>query len=279
MTGLRIAIIVVGLVVISPIIALNVWGMNMSLWANEVTAQNDAELSGEMPLPEVRPMPTSPLTWFKGRIDLRDTFSTDTLTNERYIVFEEVIEPEELLTTAEAMPNEDFVDLYAAARAPGRFIRYCEDVLQSIGHKCDVIHTDTRRNRQGKLELLGRLAFIPVVDLGDPSTVENGQLISTQIMLPYDGDLAPANDAKTRVDLIRQAQAVCDDLRDQLGNCVLSRVAFDVSELWITDLERLPAGTNPERLETMARFTVFADETKMNRGTFRDMVAAIVNPS
>jgi hypothetical protein len=279
MIGLRIAVIVVGLVLMSPIIALNVWGINMSMWVGEMTAANEAAIKGEGDLSDVRAMPSNPLSWLLNRVDLRDTFTTDEITNDRYIIFQKVITAQELLADGEAMPDEEFIPLYAAARAPAQLMPYCADVLETVGNACDVIHTTSRENREGKLLLVGRLAFTPVAPLGDPSTIEDGKLRNTTVTLPYEGDLRPANDAASRKALLQQAQSICDELRTQLGNCVLTRVNFTIRELWITDLEALPAGTNPQRLETSAQFTVFLDETKIGARGFRDMVTAMVNPS
>lgn len=279
MTAVRIGILIMGLIFAAPFIALNVWGLNMSLWVNQTMAQNQAMIDGEDVIPQVRDMPTGPLSWLRARADLRDTFTPDTLTNERYIIIEEVLDPQELLNPGEAMPNAAFIALYAGARAPARLIGYCADILATIGSSCDVIHTETRENREGKQELIGHLAYAPAVELGDPSVIENGDLISTRIALPFEGDLRPANDAQTRQELITQAQGICDTIREQLGNCVLTQLHLDVNELWITDLEALPTGTNPERLDVSARYTVYADETKMDRTALRDLVAGIVNPS
>lgn len=279
MSGLRIIIIVVGLVILSPIIALNVWGINMSVWVSETVAQNEAVLNGDTDIPEVRDMPASPLDWLRDRVDLRDTFATGTITNERFVTVAEIVAIEDLLAPGEAMPIEEFVPLYAAARAPARLSPYCADVIESVGVACNLLHSDVRQTRSGKLELIGRLGYIPESSMGDPSSVPNGELIRASVKLPYEGTLRPANDAPTRRALMMQAQSVCDQLRDRFGNCVLGRVQMDVQELWITDLEALPAGTNPERLETRADFLVYADKTVMDSLALRDIVESMVNPS
>ena len=279
MIAVRIGIVIMGLIFAAPFIALNVWGMNMSMWANEMFGQTQAIIDGDDVIPQVREMPANPLLWLRARVDLRDTFAADRLTNERVVIIEEVVTPEELLNAGEAMPDEAFIELYAAARAPARLIPYCADILATIGSTCDVIYVETRETRDGKLELSGKLAYVPTVALGDPSTVENGKLISTRISLPYEGQIRPANDVERRQELINQAQGICDVIREQLGNCVMTQLHLDVVELWITDLEALPAGTNPQRLGATARFAVYADETKVDRTALHDLVAGIVNPS
>ena len=83
-------------------------------------------------------------------------------------------------------------------------------------------------------------------------------------MLPYEGDLRPPNDAETRARYLMAAQALCDRLRERYGTCVLRRVDFNMRELWITDLEALPPGTNPERIEAFVSLTVFADRSTLD---------------
>ena len=169
--------------------------------------------------------------------------------------------------------------LYAAVRAPARLAAYCADTLEAIASTCEVIHSDVRNTGDGNLELMGRLGFVPTSDLGDPATVENGKLFNTQVTLPYEGKFPPENEATNRIQMLTQAQEICDQLRVEFGNCVLTRVRFDVTELWITDLEILPADANPERVAATARFSVYADETVLDLQGFNDRVTELVNPS
>ena len=94
---------------------------------------------------------------------------------------------------------------------------------------------------------------------------------------PYNGDLRPENAAATRISYVQQAQDACDALHSRFGNCALARIDFNIYELWLTDLEILPEGTEPQRLEATARFTVYADSTEWNDENFEALVADIVN--
>ncbi|WP_108815470.1 hypothetical protein [Loktanella sp. Alg231-35] len=279
MTGLRVIMFVVGLLIATPFIALNVWGLQMTLWVDEVTAQNEAVLNGNAEDVIIPPMPETPPSWIRGRAEVRDTFSTEAINARRLINIEEIVAFEDLLTTDEDMPDEELHALYATARAPARLMAYCTDVLATVGTTCDIVYSSVRLNRTGKYELTGRLGFVPRAEFGDPSAVQNGEIVTARVPLPYEGNVGPANDATTRQAILLQAQALCDTLRAQLGNCVLANVTLDVRELWITDLEALPAGTNPQRLEATVGFAVYADETALNRRSFQDMLDQMVNPS
>ena len=279
MTGLRVIMIVLGLLIAAPFIALNIWGLQMTQWVNEVTAQNEAMVNGDSDEVVMPPMPTTPLSWIRDRAEVRDTFSTDAITARRFVSVAEIVTFDDLLAPGENVPDQELHKLYATARAPARLFTYCAEILATVGTACDVIHTDVRLNRAGKYELSGRLGFVPRADFGDPSNVANGEIVNARVSLPYEGNIAPANDAETRQAILQEAQAICDTLRAELGNCVLSRVALDVSELWITDLEALPAGTNPQRIEASAEFAVYADKTVLNRRGFQEMLDKMVNPS
>ncbi|MEO1637842.1 MAG: hypothetical protein AAFU41_01180 [Pseudomonadota bacterium] len=204
------------------------------------------------------------------------TFAMDTINARRTITVSEILTRNDLFSADEQRPAEVLVPLYAEARAPALLAPYCEEVVGTLAAACNVLRTDVTETDDGKLEFTGRLGFAPSVDLGDPSTVANGTLFSATVPLPFEGDLLPAYDRPTRVAMMEQAQAVCDTLRARYGNCVLTNLRFVVTELWFTDLERLPPGTNPQRVEGRAQFTVYADETLLTRDAFWGEVELLV---
>ena len=262
MNILRIIAICLIVVLAVPMIIISLPGDETAPAADIVMTSNAAAEVVEVAAPTATPEPLDPAAWLQSRADLRDAYSTTELNGDRIVVIEEIITQAELLNAGEATPSDTFRDLYLAARAPARLIQYCADIVQTIGLKCDVIHSDTRENAQGKLELTGHLAFVPAAALGDPSQVTDGAVVQGTITLSDEDDLKPANEQSTRTEAMERAQNMCDMLHADYGNCVLTRVTFDVEELWITDLEVLPAGTNPQRLQTSATFQVYA-----NRGT------------
>lgn len=262
------------LILALPVIALNFGGPKVTDWLAERTAR----FVPQTPVTtEVEPAPQDPFQWLNDRPALRDVFIPDELTQARLVTVKKIVSAEELLESGEDMPSEALLELYAAARAPAQLMSYCTEIIATIGQSCDVVHTQSRRDRMGNWVLDGQLAYLPAAPLGDPSTVENGQLLSTRALLPYSGDLAPANEAASREAMLIQAQEVCDQLRARLGNCVLSGVTFDLNELWITDLEVLPADTNPERVEATAEFSVYADQTALDETGFAELVATLIN--
>jgi len=277
MTGGRASFVIFLLILGLPVVALNFGGLNVGGWISEQTAQYIPEAPDPV-VPEAETAIEDPFQWLNERPELRDTFIPNEMTGTRYVQIEKILSPEELLLAGEQAPDAAFLELYAAARAPSQLIPYCSEIVATIGTSCDVIYSQARENREGKWVMDGRLAFIPAAALGDPSSVENGQLINARATLPYSGDLRPPNDTETRAVMLAQAQSVCDTLRDQLGNCVLTRVSFGVHELWITDLEALPAGTNPQRVEASAEYSVYADPMLLDANSLAALVSEIVNP-
>ena len=277
MIGGRTSFVIFLLILGLPVVVLNYGGLNVGGWISEQTAQYIPETPDPV-VPEAEIAVADPFQWLNDRPALRDTFIPNEMTAARYVQVEKILTPEELLLAGEQAPDAAFLELYAAARAPAQLIPYCSEVVATIGTSCDLVYSQARENREGKWVMDGRLAYVPAVDLGDPSAVENGQLITARATLPYSGDLRPPNDTETRAAMLTQAQAVCDTLRDQLGNCVLTRVSFDVHELWITDLEALPAGTNPQRVEASAEYTVYADPMQLDANGLTTLVSEIVNP-
>jgi len=279
MSGGKISFVIFLLILGLPVAGLNVLGPDITKWTSAFAERDGTGVPSAEAEAAIVDEPVDSLAWMDAVPGLRDSFSTDEITPERYVAIQEILRTEELLNPGEAQPDSALLALYAAARAPTRLAPYCAEVLEAVGLVCDVIRTETFQNRQGKWEILGQLGFIPAAALGDASAVENGRLLNARAVLPHSGDLLPANEPQTRIELLSQAQAFCNQLRDQFGNCVLSRVDFDVQELWITDLEALPAGTNPQRLETTVHFTVFADQTLLDAAGFSEAVSALVNPS
>ncbi|MDX8351570.1 hypothetical protein [Cognatiyoonia sp. IB215182] len=265
MMGLRILAFSIGLVVILSMVALNLQGTQTSLLVGNEVAPDDAMLSDAAEAPATSRISTNGAAIMRRQLELHALFTHEETNAQRVVTVSEIIEPTDLLDPGEPAPDPVFLPLYAEARAPARLIRYCADVLAALGTQCDILHSSAELNREGKLVLTGRLGFRPDAELGDPSLVTDGRLIAASIALPHTGDLHPPNDPAARIAAMQQAQAFCDMLRAEYGNCVLTRTDLAIEELWITDLEVLPAGTNPQRLIASATFRVYANPATLDR--------------
>ena len=277
-------VVVIALLVAAPFAAYQIWGFDLRVWAQEfigsedepeVTVVEEVEEVEEEVVPAV---PVGPRDWMADMPQMQALFTPDEITSERYIEVEELIEPEELLLSGETLPEENLIPIYAAARTPGRMIDYCTEVLDTIADNCDVIRSEVRDNRDGRLRLLGRLGYTTPIPLGEPAPLESGVFLSARVTLPFQGELRPENEPNARIAAILDAQNICETLRTRFGNCVLSRVDFTINELWITDLEVLPEGTEPQRLNTTAHYTVYADGVDWTDESFAALVTDLANP-
>lgn len=270
----RVLTLVFGLLITVPTVILHANGYNIAFWVDEeADTLADPEAILEEAILEVAITPPA------ERPEVQEMFGPDTLSQARYIKITEVLPPEEILQTDEAVPDDALFALYAEARAPSRLIDYCAEVVATIATTCDVVHTETHETQTGKLELTGQLAFAPSFDMGDPFKLDDGTMVQANVTLPHEGNLLPANEAETRTAAMAYAAELCLKLQTDYGNCMVSMVAFEVNELWLTDLEVLPEGTNPQRLAVEAGFTVFADPAQLDEAKLAERLEELTNPA
>jgi hypothetical protein len=222
-------------------------------------------------------LPRDPLQYLRDRAALRDMFSTETLTPGRTVTVTENVAIADILATDEALPDRSRIPLYAAARAPMWMARHCEEVIADFGLACDVTATSVRPLDDDRIELSATLAYIPAAALGDPRDAGNAAFFTADVMLIDTARLLPPFDADNRSAAMRKAQAICDRLREEFGNCVVTDLQLLTEELWITDLERLPPGTNSQRLTASAKVTVYADQTWTDETQLHDIVQELAS--
>jgi len=221
-------------------------------------------------------MPRNPLRFFHDRGELRDTFAIDALTGQRSIVVTEWIEPADLLAAGEPLPDPTHLALYAHARAPQRMARYCAEVIAAFGTACDVMRTEAQFPATGPTTISAHLAYIPAGNMGDPDLVKNGAFFSVPARLFDMRDHEkPPFDSDSRIAAMQKAQDICDSLRESYGNCVVSRLDLRPVEIWHIDLERLPPGTDPIRLDATAIIKIYADKTQTANDELRQIVQSL----
>ncbi|WP_019954488.1 hypothetical protein [Yoonia vestfoldensis] len=259
------------------LIALNIDSLRMSLGSDERAASNAAAVAAGQAAPD-RLLPASPLQFMRDRSALRDTFGTETLSAQRVVAITIILPVAELLAADESLPDPIRLPLYAAARAPARMIRYCDDVITRFATACDVARTSSQVLPDGRIEISADLAYIPATFPGDPVNVINGAFFTVAVPLHDMPDRdKPVFNAAARIDAMRTAQELCDAVRNAFGNCVVSRLELATAELWITDLERLPAGTNPQRLRATAEITVYANQSETSDERLRDVLGLLAS--
>ena len=263
----RIATIIVGLIIASPLIALNYWGFQMSMWTGKVVAANDAAINGETESLEIPAIPTSPLDWLRGKVDKSKNFDTEGLNSGRRITVSERIEFADILNDGEQPPEDEFKPLYVEARAQQFLSSYCYPALASIATRCAVRTSETRQNRDGTYTVSGDLTYVPNYDLGKPQTTKGGGFV--RVHNAFDRsvkrlDLPEYSDASKSA-YLTEAKNVCARIKIQYGNCIATSINFSVVDV-SNDLDRANiVGQAAKRLRASALFEVYTLDNREKR--------------
>jgi len=258
----RLGAALVGLILLSPIIVLNVWGVRMSLWMNDDIEFAEKRREGTVTADQAPVMPTSPMAWFRNRAELKNSFSPDELNKARTVTVSADVTIDDLLADGEAAPEQVYEPLYIEARAPVFLMQFCRDVLATIGSECVVNNTKTKQTTDGTFSMSGDLRYLPSYDLGQPEKQDGAKLLS--VVADLAGQRAkdlPVNGAIARKDYLNNSASICAALTAEYGNCVVSDVNLVTVELDDYALRSLPEGTEPERLDAWVRFSVYAPDT------------------
>lgn len=232
---------------------LAVWYIPAMVWGVQITqAMSQFQKGDGTALASLLDGP-APLAWWRNRSELNETFSTDELNHRRKVSYEISVPFVDLLNPGEAAPDEVFRDVYASARAPARIMAFCPELLETLALRCDVTGTSARIDRDGTARIEGDLVYLPAYRMGDPSTVQNGDVFSARARLSQHED-----SREGRAGAIGQALTVCDALRETFGNCVLTSLSAR---------KRLDGSSDP-----YAEFTVYANKAEHNRDTVRQEV-------
>ena len=237
----RIGIFVVGLILFSPIIALNVWGLRMSAWTSEVMDANEQAIAaiknGDREAATVTAInipepPKSPIGWLQERRQMR-RIAAEGFNDERQVSISFRVPFEELLDEGEFAPDIALRPLIAEARAPGLAMRYCPEVVNTLATGCAVHRTRARyREEEQDVAIEADLAYLPAYDIGEqPSGAE---VIDAFVTLDTEADPEPRpkfQSAARRFYMIK-AMRLCDQVRAKLGNCVIRSLNLSERGLW-----------------------------------------------
>lgn len=259
----KIALLLLGIVVMSPIIALNVWGIKMSLWANDVQEANRAMINGE-PNVEMPEVPFGAVFSFlegvEDRAEIERAFSLNELNNTRIVNIRNILSIEDVLQPDEAPPAPEFALLYVSARAPQYAQKLCEEVFASLGRRCQVLKASVPLVRNGRYYVSARLAYLPDYDMGEPAPAENAELLEIRVSAPF---MYPAirinvNTPENRVLYLNSAKAVCERVRAQFGNCIVGKAILTGFELSGSELSQLGDTPADSKFDAEFWFRVYA---------------------
>ena len=228
------------------------WYVPTMIWGYQITKESQSvdQDNGER-LAELAIGP-APVRWFRNRKEMRGHYSLEDLTSYRSVAYSIEMPFEALLAPGESAPEEAYRELYAMARAPSRLIAMCPEILGALASKCDVGQSEGDIRRDGTVRVSGHLDYIPAYDIGDPSAVKNGEVVTSSARIVDHRELA--NTPENRAEAFRRSLSLCDTVREKFGNCVLASLRFspDVYD-------------GVETVSAMATFAVNADKTVYRR--------------
>ncbi|PRY78222.1 hypothetical protein CLV80_104187 [Yoonia maritima] len=258
MRGFSILASVIGLAIAA------VWYIPAMYWGYQITNESQKMVAGEESNFANLLRGPAPLRWLRDRAELKNTYSEDELNGERTVSYSVSLPFSEIMKPGEEMPDEAYYDLYAIARAPQFLSEYCVEILGNFAKSCDVGRVRGEVNREGVATMQGELNYIPAYDYGDPSTVENGDLVRARVTILDRYESERPNSPETRAEVLAAAITLCEAVKQTFGNCM------------ITDINLRPH-TNyrdeAEMLSATASITILADKTQYRS----DSVQAEVN--
>lgn len=148
---------------------------------------------------------------------------------QRTVGFNAYVELRDMLHAGEEMPDADFADVFASARANAFAEAECGRVLKKLASKCEIDHVAVTRvrNKDDLYNISATLRFVQKDALGavDPAA----QLAYRELRKPLgDGDRAVIvmrdEAARQREKFYEAAARACGKLRHSEGNCAVYRI-------------------------------------------------------
>ena len=249
--------IIVGLLLMVWYVPAMVWGVQITSAINGFQNGDASAMEGLMDGP-------APLAWWRNRTELQETFDPAELNRRRLVNIEMKVPFDELLAEGEAAPADDLRDLYAMARATSRIHPFCATLLDGLATRCDISGAKGRVLKDGTAVIEGDLLYAPAYDMGDPSSVQGGDVFTGSARLTGSGDIEATPEGLTEA--VSRALTVCDAVREVYGTCVVARLSVN-------------AGSFGGRTTVTARFAVFANKSQHNRETVDATVERVAETS
>jgi hypothetical protein len=139
---------------------------------------------------------------------------------ERRVGIQDELTLESMLKEGEAMPPEELQLLYAMLRGSQAMEFHCRETLVEIASKCQALTSRVLKVEGGKYLVDVTFGYVPNYAIG--ALEKNSGWAFVSAFLP-DTDARGALDTpKQRRNFLRRLMKVCDKLREEKGNCVIS---------------------------------------------------------
>jgi len=272
----RISLILLGIIIFTPIIALKFLGFSIadmkglagfvdeSLQASRAAARGEAYTPVALPdslKDKIREALIPVILEGLGDTVEQKVSSATTLNDTRVVQYQVNIGIEDVLLQAEAPPGPELAELYMIARAPHYMVRFCDEVLVSLGTQCRVIRTAVSPTRDGRYHVLADLAYMPDYPFALPEAAldplngdvmafsplagalgvkdDNAKLFRIHVTPPAMAANGSAleNSAVVRLAYLDFAKSVCEVMRATYESCVVGRVDLSTRASPDTTLE------------------------------------------
>lgn len=168
---------------------------------------------------------------------------------ERAVSFNAYVRLKELLKPGEEAPEEDFLEVFASARATAYADAECVRLLTKLASQCAVASA-TASPVKGEKDLFivnARLIFVQKDEFG---VVETGALAYREVKNDFTEGrpvtVMPGGAAKQRQKFYDQTAATCAKLRKTQGNCAVYQLIINTDE---------KDGSDALRMSGFARFS------------------------
>ena len=267
-----------GLFVFLPVIAINVWNFSLSPWVNQVSHYNAILRNQETTAALASAKSPPPSAGVATRTKLRNVFSQDKLNSNRSVSLLLYVDINEMLKEGEEQPQDVYLALYAEARAPQYMNQFCIEILATVGTKCIVATTSATVVSGGTLRISGELNYVPSYHLGLPEKQNGAKLMQAEVGVSIlNKGLLPINNSKNRAAYLNRAKSICEGLKAQYGNCVITNISLKTNMLSADQIKDLSDGTNAERLDAHIGLSVFAPETEESYAAFQERVRELAS--
>lgn len=224
-------------------------------WGADIASVQQRQAAGEtVEMGDLMKGP-APVRWWRDHKKLNDTFNATYLSEASQGHFVIILPFEDMLNPGEAMPDDVYKDVYVAARGPSHLIKLCTELLNTIAVKCDLSKPQGKIGRDGLAQVSGLLRYVPQDDPGILPETKEAEYMNLHFSLSGREEMPYTSEMRERAFTL--AQSLCDALRLQAGNCVITRV--DMKPQFRRGAEGVAV------LEADARLTVFADPAQVDK--------------
>jgi hypothetical protein len=147
---------------------------------------------------------------------------------ERRVGFRQSVHLEDLLAEGEAMPPENRQRLYVMLRIPRAMEYHCQETLIEIAAKCRVLISSVHKEAEDAYAVDVDFGYVPNYSIGVLEKRDSIEWGFVSAFLPDLTSDAVLDTPEKRKAFLRRLAKVCDTLRDEIGNCVVSTVGFEL---------------------------------------------------